>query len=161
MDAAIAALGSVASPPGRLQVRRLGDITLIDDTYNSNPGSFAAAVQTLFELHLPGRLIVVVGDMLELGSSSSELHRAAGRGLAQARPALVVAVGEHASDLLGGLRDAGLPAHAGRACRDVEQASAALGAELRGGDVVLLKGSRGVQLDQIVARLVDVTARVA
>ena len=64
-----------------------------------------SAVETLAELHLPGRLVVVVGDMLELGSSSSELHRAAGRGLARAGPALVVAVGEHASDLLGGLRD--------------------------------------------------------
>lgn len=161
MDRAIAALAAVASPPGRLAVRRLGDITLIDDTYNSNPGSFAAAVQTVAELQLPGRLVVVVGDMLELGSASSELHRAAGRGLGAARPALVVAVGEHAPDLLAGLREAGVPARATRACRDVEEAGAALGAELRGGDVVLLKGSRGVQLDQLVARLVDVTARVA
>jgi UDP-N-acetylmuramoyl-tripeptide--D-alanyl-D-alanine ligase len=161
MDAAVAALGAVPSPPGRLAVRRLGDVTVIDDTYNSNPGSFAAAVQTLAELRLPGRLVVVVGDMLELGSSSSALHRAAGRGLAAAGPALVVAVGEHAGDLLGGLSDAGLPACAGRACRDLDEACAVLGAELRGGDVVLLKGSRGVKLDQLVSRLVDVTARVA
>jgi UDP-N-acetylmuramoyl-tripeptide--D-alanyl-D-alanine ligase len=161
METAIEAVGAVASPPGRLQVRRLGDVTVIDDTYNSNPGSFAAAIQTLCELELPGRLVVVVGDMLELGSSSSELHRAAGRRLAQAQPALVVAVGEYAADLLGGLRDGGLPAAAARACKDVEEASNALGADLRGGDVVLLKGSRGVQLDQIVSRLVDATVRVA
>jgi UDP-N-acetylmuramoyl-tripeptide--D-alanyl-D-alanine ligase len=161
MSAAIAALAAVASPPGRLQVRRLGDITLIDDTYNSNPGSFAAAVETLSDLHLPGRLVVVVGDMLELGSSSSALHRAAGKALGMAGPALVVGVGEHATDLFGGLREAGLPADAVQACRDVEEAGAVLAGELRGGDVVLLKGSRGVQLDQVVSRLVDATARVA
>jgi UDP-N-acetylmuramoyl-tripeptide--D-alanyl-D-alanine ligase len=161
LDAALAALSQVASPPGRLSVRRLGDLTLIDDTYNSNPGSFAAAVATLAELQLPGRLVVVAGDMLELGDESSSLHRAAGRRLASLRPALVVAVGERAPDLLEGLVQGGLPARCASACADVDEAARQLGGVLRGGDVVLIKGSRGVALDQVVRRLVDVSARVA
>jgi UDP-N-acetylmuramoyl-tripeptide--D-alanyl-D-alanine ligase len=161
LDAALAALASVPSPPGRLSVRRLGDLTLVDDTYNSNPGSFAAALATLGELHLPGRLVIVAGDMLELGDESSSLHRAAGRRVAGLRPALVVAVGERAPDLLAGLVEGGLPARDAHACADVDEAGELLGGLLRGGDIVLVKGSRGVALDQIVRRLVDVSARVA
>jgi len=161
LDAALAALASVPSPPGRLSVRRLGDMTLIDDTYNSNPGSFAAALATLAELHLPGRLVVVAGDMLELGDESSSLHRAAGRRLAALRPALVVAVGRSAPDLLAGLVEGGLPARCATACADVDEAGRHLGGQLRGGDVVLIKGSRGVALDQIVRRLVGLSAAVA
>ena len=161
VDAALAALASVPSPPGRLSVRRVGDLTLIDDTYNSNPGSFAAALSTLCELHLPGRLVVVAGDMLELGDESSNLHRAAGRRLAALRPALVVAVGQRAPDLLAGLVEGGLPSRCAHACAQAEEAGGLLDGQLRGGDVVLVKGSRGVALDQIVRRLADVSARVA
>ncbi|HZM00809.1 MAG TPA: Mur ligase family protein, partial [Planctomycetota bacterium] len=161
LDAALAALASVPSPPGRLSVRRVGDVTLIDDTYNSNPGSFAAALATLSELRLPGRLVVVAGDMLELGEESGNLHRAAGRRLAALGPALVVAVGQRAPDLLAGLVEGGLAARRACACAGADEAGRLLGGQLRGGDVVLVKGSRGVALDQIVVRLVEQSAAVA
>jgi UDP-N-acetylmuramoyl-tripeptide--D-alanyl-D-alanine ligase len=161
LDAAVAALAAVPSPPGRLQVRRVRGLLLIDDTYNANPGSFAAAVATLAELKLGGRLVVVAGDMLELGAASPELHRVAGARLAALAPALVVTVGEHGPELLAGAREAGLPDAATLACRGTAQASAQLSALLRDGDVVLLKGSRGIHLDSIVADLARPQASVA
>ncbi len=161
LEIAVAALAAVPSPPGRLSVRRVRGLTLIDDTYNANPGSFAAAVATLAELKLGGRLVVVAGDMLELGTSAASLHRDAGARLAALAPALVVTVGEHGPDLLAGARAAGLPEHAARNCRGTAQASAELAALLREGDVVLLKGSRGIHLDTVVADLARPQASVA
>jgi len=161
LDAAVAALAAVPSPPGRLSVRRVRGLLLIDDTYNANPGSFAAAVATLAELKLGGRLVVVAGDMLELGEESATLHRAAGARLAALSPALVVTVGEHGPDLLEGARSAGLSESATLACRGTAQASAQLAALLREGDVVLLKGSRGIHLDVVVADLARPQASVA
>lgn len=161
LPAAAAALAHVASPPGRLAVRRLADITVIDDTYNANPGSFAAALATVSELQLGGRLIVVAGEMLELGTASAALHAAAGRQLGRARPARVIAVGRRADDLLAGALEGGLSAAHVSVCADLDQAATLLLGELRGGDVILLKASRGVALDRLVSRLVDVSAHVA
>jgi len=161
LDAAVTALAAVPSPPGRLQVRRVRGLLLIDDTYNANPGSFAAAVATLADLRLAGRLVIVAGDMLELGDASAALHRAAGERLAALAPALVVTVGEQGPELLAGARAAGLPESATLACRGTEQASAQLGALLRDGDTVLLKGSRGIHLDSVVAELARPQASVA
>jgi UDP-N-acetylmuramoyl-tripeptide--D-alanyl-D-alanine ligase len=159
--AAAAALAKVEPVSGRLAVRRLGGITVIDDTYNANPGSLAAALTTLADLQLPGRVVIVVGDMLELGGDAAELHRAAGARLAAARPGLVLAVGEHGEHLVAGALESGLPAGILHGVRTTDEAAAFLAAELRGGDVVLLKASRGIALDRLVSRLVDVTARVA
>jgi UDP-N-acetylmuramoyl-tripeptide--D-alanyl-D-alanine ligase len=154
-DAAIAALARVASPPGRLALRRVGALTLVDDTYNANPGSFAAALAALAEARLPGRLVVVAGEMLELGEASPALHRAAGRQVAEAGAMLLVAVGSHARDVVSGAVARGLPAGAAHACDDREEAEACLRAALRPGDVVLLKGSRGARLEALVDRLAE------
>jgi len=159
--AAAAALAKVEPVSGRLAVRRLGGITVIDDTYNANPGSLAAALTTLADLQLPGRVVIVVGDMLELGGDAAALHRAAGTKLAAARPGLVLAVGEHGEHLVAGALESGLPAAMLQHLRTTDEAAAFLAAELRDGDVVLLKASRGIALDRLVSRLVDVTARVA
>jgi UDP-N-acetylmuramoyl-tripeptide--D-alanyl-D-alanine ligase len=141
-DAAVAALARVPSPPGRLAVRQVGGLTLVDDTYNANPGSFAAALAALSEARLPGRLIVVAGEMLELGEASAALHHAAGRQVAAAGTRLLVAVGARAADVVDGALAAGLPASAAHACASRDEAEACLRAALRPGDVVLLKGSR-------------------
>jgi len=154
-DAAVEALAVVPSPPGRLAPRRVGALTLVDDTYNANPGSFAAALAAVAESRLPGRLVVVAGEMLELGEASVPLHEAAGRQVAEARAALLVAVGSRARDVVAGARAAGLPAAAAHACTTREEAEELLRAQLRPGDVVLLKGSRGARLEALVDRLRD------
>lgn len=161
VDDAVQALSAVQPPPGRLALRHVGDLTIIDDTYNANPGSFAAALATVVELSLSGRLLVVVGDMLELGDAADALHREAGRQLAAASPACVLAVGEHGEALLSGAREAGLPASAAHRCADQAEALALLCAETRSGDTVLVKGSRGAQLDRLVRHLLEDKVSVA
>jgi UDP-N-acetylmuramoyl-tripeptide--D-alanyl-D-alanine ligase len=158
---AAAGVGRVLPAPGRLAVRSLGELTVIDDTYNANPGSLRAAMGTLSELRWPGRMIVVLGDMLELGEEAAELHRAAGSDVAQAAPLMLVAVGRHADDVVDGARTAGLPAGACHAAEGWEDAVGLLGEQLRRGDTVLVKGSRGVVLDKLVAQLVDLAPQVA
>ncbi len=152
-DAAVAALALVSSPPGRLAVRRVGDFTLVDDTYNANPGSFAAALEAMARTRLRGRLVVVAGEMLELGADSAALHERAGRQVARSGAALLVAIGSRAADVVAGARLGGLGANAARACASRDEAEAVLRVALRPGDVVLLKGSRGARLELLAERL--------
>lgn len=150
--AALAALSRVAVPGGRGRVSRQGDLTIIDDTYNANPASLARALESAAQLARErGRpLAVVVGSMLELGPESARLHAAAAAEIVRCAPELVGAVGEFAAafapyrDRLG-------------ARLLVAESAAALGprlrAALRGNEVVLLKASRGVALEQVLPHL--------
>jgi UDP-N-acetylmuramoyl-tripeptide--D-alanyl-D-alanine ligase len=154
-DAAVDALARVASPPGRLAVRRLRGLTVVDDTYNANPGSLAAGLAALAQARLPGRLVVVAGEMLELGEASAALHAQAGRQVADAHAELLVAVGARAADVVAGARAGGLPAAACLACETQAQAEGVLREALRAGDVVLFKGSRGARVEALIASLVE------
>lgn len=153
LDDTIAALAQVPPPPGRLQFRRSGNLTILDDSYNANPGSVAAAAALISELGHEGRRVFVIGDMLELGSVSPELHQVAGRSLAQAFPQLLVAVGRYAEHVVRGAVDVGLDRKSCHVCSDPEQASKVLASQLEAGDLVLVKASRGMALDSLVTRL--------
>ncbi len=155
------ALAGVPAPPGRLQVRRLGGLTVIDDTWNANPGSLAAAASVVSELSFDGRLFMAVGDMLELGEEGRALHEEAGRKLAACGPTLLLAIGRHAQAVVDGARAAGLDADRLACCADADEAAATLRRHLRAGDTVLVKGSRGMRLEGLVSALVDVSASVA
>jgi UDP-N-acetylmuramoyl-tripeptide--D-alanyl-D-alanine ligase len=150
--AALAALAGVALPGGRGRVVRQGDLTIIDDTYNANPGSLARAVESAAWLARErGRpLAVVVGTMLELGPESARLHAAAAADIVRRDPGLVAAVGEF------------VPAFAPYRARlgerllvaaDAATLGPALKAALHGNEVVLLKASRGVALEQVLRHL--------
>jgi len=97
-DAAVRALANLQLPDGRGDMREMGNMLVIDDTYNANPASLRRAVQTAAWLAKRQRrpLVVVVGTMLELGSESARLHAEAAREIAQRKPALVAAVGTFA-----------------------------------------------------------------
>lgn len=150
--AGLAALAGVAVPGGRGRVSRQGDLTIIDDTYNANPGSLARAVESAVQLaRVRGRpLAVVVGSMLELGHESARLHAAAAADIVRCEPVLVGAVGEFAAAF------APYRARLGERLL-VAESAAALGprlrAALRGNEVVLLKASRGVALEQVLPHL--------
>ena len=151
-EAALAALASVAVPGGRGRVSRQGDLTIIDDTYNANPGSLARAMESAVQLaRARGRpLAVVVGTMLELGPESARLHAAAAADIVRCEPQLVGAVGEFAAAF------APYRTRLGERLLVAENA-AALGPRLRdalrGNEVVLLKASRGVALEQVLPHL--------
>jgi UDP-N-acetylmuramoyl-tripeptide--D-alanyl-D-alanine ligase len=133
-------------------VRQVGGLTVIDDTYNANPGSVHWAVR--FAHWLAGRrgrpLAVVVGSMLELGAESAKLHAAAAREIAALEPALIAAVG----DFVPAFAAAGLTSGARfLAAPDAEALGPRLKAALTGNEVVLLKASRGVALERVLRHL--------
>ncbi len=148
-DAAVRALAGLQLPEGRGNVREIGDMVVIDDTYNANPASMRRAVQTAVWLARRQRrpLVVVVGTMLELGPESARLHAEAAREIAQRKPALVAAVGTFAR-VFEGQREA----LGGRliTAADPDALGPKLKSALRGNELVLLKASRGVALERVL-----------
>ena len=148
-DAAVRALANLRLPEGRGDMRQVGNMLVIDDTYNANPASLRRAVQTAAWLAKRQRrpLVVVVGTMLELGSESARLHAEAAREIAQRKPALVAAVGTFAR-VFESLREA----LGGRliTAADAELLGPKLKSALRGNELVLLKASRGVALERVL-----------
>jgi UDP-N-acetylmuramoyl-tripeptide--D-alanyl-D-alanine ligase len=128
-----------------------GRVTLLDDSYNSNPAAVDAAV-TALGMSAPGRRVVFLGDMLELGPRGPELHREAGRLLA-GRADLVVGVGALGRHFVDGAREAGVPADALHEFGDSAAAAAEATRLVRAGDAVLVKGSRGARMEKVVDAL--------
>ena len=128
--------------------------TVVDDSYNSNPRALLNMVRTLMESsHAARRRIVVAGEMLELGPESARLHQETGREIAKAGVDLLWGVRGLAQEIIEGARRAGMGDEALRFFDSSEDAAHALPEELREGDLVLVKGSRGVQTDKIVRAL--------
>jgi UDP-N-acetylmuramoyl-tripeptide--D-alanyl-D-alanine ligase len=148
-----AAASDVRPAAHRGEVRRLAEgVTLYDDCYNSSPAAVEAALAALaMTAHV--RRVAVLGDMLELGPTGAELHHAVGASLA-GRVEVVIAVGPLGQHLLAGARAAGLAAAALVHCAHADDAVAALDMLVRPGDAVLVKGSRGLRLEQVVEALV-------
>jgi UDP-N-acetylmuramoyl-tripeptide--D-alanyl-D-alanine ligase len=138
---------------GRMVHRELaGGVHLIDDTYNANPGSMAAAIQTLADLGRGGRRFLVMGDMLELGEQSAALHAASGELAARSEPSQLLVAGRFRAAVSRGARAGGLPPE--RIFEgDREEILGALKKRLRPGDWVLVKGSRGMGMETIVQGL--------
>ena len=151
-DAAARALAGMQLPEGRGDLREIGNMVVIDDTYNANPASLRRAVQTADWLARRQRrpLVVVVGPMLELGPESARLHAEAAREIAQRKPALVAAVGTFAR-AFEPLRQA----LGGRliTATDAESLGPKLKSALRGNELVLLKASRGIALERVLNHL--------
>lgn len=122
--------------------------TVLDDTYNASPASVEAALRLLAEL--PGRRIAVLGDMLELGSYEEPGHRAVGR-CATASVDILYTIGPRARLVAEAAREQGLAAVTHWESR--EEAARSLSSLLRDGDYVLVKGSRGMALEELVAAL--------
>lgn len=138
----------------RGEVIRAGAVTIVDDSYNSNPKALSRAFMTLAGETRFARKVAIVGEMLELGPASPALHRAAGEEAARAGIAELVAVGgSSARSVADGAMAAGM---AGDRVHYVENSTAAadLAATLvRAGDLVLVKGSRGIRTEVVVDRL--------
>ena len=130
--------------------------TVVDDSYNSNPRALLNMVRTLVESGSGAkRRIVIAGEMLELGGESERLHLETGREIAQTGIDLLWGVRGLARAVIEGAREGGMSGERVRFFNDSEEAAAALPAELRAGDLVLVKGSRGVKTDKVVEALRD------
>lgn len=148
------ALAAWVPPPGRMRVLEgVSGSTLIDDTYNSSPAAALSALDTLRDLRATRR-IAVLGDMLELGKYSADAHREVGTRAAACADMLIV-VGIRSRDTVQAALDAGMKDEQVRAYELGEAARAGeeLRAELRRGDVVLVKGSQAMRMERAVIAL--------
>ncbi len=149
----VQALSTFHLPDMRLSKQQAGGVTVIDDSYNANPTSMAAAIATLASVSA-GRRVFVAGDMLELGDASDHWHAAIGRQLVQAGIELIIGVGPAAERIVDTVA-----ASAGRAesvhYPDTERARQDLPRRLEPGDTVLLKGSRRIGLEQLARAIRD------
>ena len=141
---AVAALATLKPADGRGEVLRLGNITVINDCYNSNPKALQAMVDALSGMKA-ARRIVVAGEMLELGPAGEELHRESGRHIGEKKIDVLLGVGGFAQELVEGAQQSGTHAEF---VATPEEAGEWLARETRDGDVVLLKASRGVKLEK-------------
>lgn len=140
---------------GRMGIRTPGrDIRLVDDTYNANPSSMAAAIESMAGMRASRRTIAVLGDMLELGPQSAELHRSVGRLVGEARIDRLYAAGDFASAVAEGARERHMAAEY-IFCGTKEAIIDRLTHALRPGDLILVKGSRGMAMEQVVQAIVS------
>jgi UDP-N-acetylmuramoyl-tripeptide--D-alanyl-D-alanine ligase len=146
-----ARLATARLPGRRLEPFRIGPVEVIDDAYNANPASTAAALEVL--AGLGGRRIFVFGGMRELGAEREALHREIGALAARAELAVFCAIGDDAAIALDAARAAGMPADRLFASADPESAADALLPSLGDGGTVLVKGSRAAKLERLIERL--------
>ena len=139
--------------PGRCSVEQAETCTIIDDTYNANPLSMQAACLALSTWPGEGHKLFVVGDMLELGTETKTSHQDLGAGIAAASVDRLLAFGENAGHVSWGALHAGMRPHVVAECRELEALLTVLDCWLEPGDVVLVKGSRGMKMERVVSWL--------
>jgi len=155
LDRIKAGLEAFVPQAGRMGIRTLGrDIRLVDDSYNANPASMAAAIETLARMGGRRRTIAVLGDMLELGDQAAALHRQIGQTVAEHRIDRLYVTGAFAEDVADGARQGGMAPD--RIVSDAKPAlTDQLAADLETGDIVLVKGSRGMAMETVVEAVCD------
>ncbi|MDF1613426.1 UDP-N-acetylmuramoyl-tripeptide--D-alanyl-D-alanine ligase [Desulfurivibrio dismutans] len=155
----VAGLESYRPFAKRLRIQPfVAGLKLIDDSYNANPSSMLAALETVHNLRRNRKVVAILGDMLELGSHGSAAHRFIGEKVARLGFDYLLTVGEFAGETARAARRAGMDAGRVRACVDKKEIGAwlleaAAKGKLKTDDLVLLKASRGMQMETIVEAL--------
>jgi UDP-N-acetylmuramoyl-tripeptide--D-alanyl-D-alanine ligase len=151
LDEVAAALTETRPAKMRGEILRFrGGFTIIDDSYNSNPRALGEMVATLCASPEASRKIVVAGEMLELGKEGGRLHREAGREIARLGVDRLIGVRGLAKEIVAGAREAGVE---GTFVETPEEAAGILIRDTRAGDLILVKGSRGVKTEIVVQRV--------
>lgn len=138
----------------RMETVKAGGVTILNDTYNANPESVLSALETLSLFDGRGRRIAVLADMLEMGSAARREHRLVGKAIREHGFTDVLTYGPLAAHYLGS-------SGPGKHYADKRRLAADLCSMARPGDVVLIKGSRGMKMEEIVASLVGCLRRAA
>ncbi|HBL44321.1 UDP-N-acetylmuramoyl-tripeptide--D-alanyl-D-alanine ligase [Gimesia sp.] len=146
-------LRNYATVPGRCHRMQIGDWTVIDDTYNASPDSMRAACQVLRDYVGTGKRIMVMGDMLELGPETEGYHREMGTLAVESGIDLLFACGGQAESVAQGARSAGMAENQITTAPDVELLALEVTDHLEPGDVVLVKGSRGMRMERLLQHL--------
>jgi UDP-N-acetylmuramoyl-tripeptide--D-alanyl-D-alanine ligase len=144
------AAGLTAAPltKARLQIKEIGGVQFLDDSYNANPDSMKAALRTLVELDAEGKRIAVLGEMRELGTESERGHREVGETAAMLGVDQLITIGDAAELIAEGARTAGLARVL--SARSTGEAARLLGEIAEPGDLVLIKGSRAVRTEEVI-----------
>src|SRR5881296_572210 len=144
------AAGLVAAPltKARLQIKDLGGVQFLDDSYNANPDSMKAALRTLVELDADGKRIAVLGEMHELGDESERGHREVGETSAALKIDQLIAIGDAATAIAEGARHAGLQKTT--VVNSTSEAAELLNEIAAPGDLILIKGSRASRTEEVI-----------
>jgi UDP-N-acetylmuramoyl-tripeptide--D-alanyl-D-alanine ligase len=150
----VSGLSLVRASGMRLEVLELRQgWKVLNDAYNASPTSMTAALQTFVEMAEPAGKIAVLGDMLELGTYELEEHRRVGRLAAQIDLKALITVGELAKALAASAEEAGFAKERLFSCRNAREAATVVRLHASQGDWILLKGSRGMRMEQILEEL--------
>jgi UDP-N-acetylmuramoyl-tripeptide--D-alanyl-D-alanine ligase len=144
-------LRAAAETAIRFKVLSVGPLTVIDDSYNANPASMAAAIDALAEWPAAGRRFAALGEMLELGDATADLHRALGQHAARAGINHVFVRGPNAALVVEGAN--GMSEARAEAVEEHEAIARAISGAARPGDVLLVKGSRGMRMERVIEEL--------
>ena len=140
----------------RFEITHSKGVYFINDTYNANPGSFKAAIETLKNLKKSfNRIFVFMGDMLELGSQSKELHHEIGLCMAQVKPDGIFVVGTFCDDVCAGLYEKGISENIVKKNKKPEEILETLNLKTAPGDLVFFKGSRGMKMERFYHALLS------
>jgi UDP-N-acetylmuramoyl-tripeptide--D-alanyl-D-alanine ligase len=149
-----AALSEMKPEKMRGQVVKFREgFAVVDDSYNSNPRALSEMIRFIGKLQGYQRKFLVAGEMLELGPEGPEMHRNCGREAARAGLEMIVAVQGLAKEILEGAHEVGMERSRLKFAPDAVEAGEILARTVRKGDVVLIKGSRGVKLEQALNTL--------
>jgi len=143
-----AGLASAPLTKARLQIKEIGGVQFLDDSYNANPDSMKAALRTLVELDAEGKRIAVLGEMRELGAESERGHREVGETAATLGVDHLITIGDAAKLIAEGARTAGLDKVS--SARSTDEAAKLLGEIAEPGDLVLIKGSRAARTEEVI-----------
>jgi len=138
---------------GRFSVVKADRYTLIDDTYNANPRSMECALENLMHMSRDATRMAVLGDMLELGSYAHEAHRALGTHAARTGLSHLVLIGNHAGVVREGALGGGMGPDQIHIAADSAEAAQWIYRVLKGGEWILVKGSRGMQMEKVIHAL--------
>jgi len=147
------ALKDFRSSKGRMECREVNGITIIDDSYNANPVSMAAALEELVNFPQAKRRVFVAGDMYELGEKSEEFHRELGREIAREGIELLLTVGPRGAQVAEAALEAGMGRGSIMRCKNSKRMARLIKSMLYDGDVVLVKGSRAMEMEKVIVSL--------
>ena len=148
-------LGKMRAASMRSQIYRRKGVTYLYDCYNANPASMEAAINLLLELGKGHRTIAVLGDMRELGTGEVAFHQEVGRLVAKKNLSYLVACGKLGTQIAAGAKEKGMAASDVIAVKAVADAAKVLKRIVSRGDVVLLKASRGVQMEKVLDNITE------
>jgi UDP-N-acetylmuramoyl-tripeptide--D-alanyl-D-alanine ligase len=148
LEECAAGLATAPITQARLQIKTIGGLQFIDDSYNANPDSMKAALRTLVDMEEGGRRVAILGQMSELGAESASGHREVGETAARLEIDQLIVLGKGASEIAESAREAGLEASI--AAESPEEAAELLCETARPGDLVLVKGSRSARMERVL-----------